>query len=469
MNTNSCKPTKHSTHTDPIVVVGGGWSGLACAISLIKQGYKVCLLESARYTGGRARTIHFQNRQELLLDNGQHIMLGAYHHTLKIFRSIGLKETEILKRQPVKLSLLSPEHPPVQLKTAPLPAPFHLLTGLLTITGLSLKERLQAVSFALLLALHGFKLKQDISVQQLLARYKQPEILIAALWEPLCLATMNTPIRYASASVFLTVLKDSFRHKRTDSDLLFFRHDLSNLFCNPAVKFIESHGSTIHCASKVTEIIKTDNVSSPSGFEVVSPQGSFFSSTVILATPAAITDKLLKKSPQLKPETAPSPYLPASSSTVFNYEPITTVYLQYPDTIPLTSTMTGFFHTKAQWAINRSICHQQGLVAVVISGPGQHTSLSTEQLAKQTHEELALCIKDLPLPLSHKVIIEKKATFSCRVGINQQRPSNQTSIPGLFLAGDYTDTQYPATLEGAVKSGVQAAVLADKYNQGLRS
>lgn len=460
MNTDSCTKIPNDSESDAIIIVGAGWSGLACAVTLVHHGYKVCLLESARQIGGRARSIEFKDQfSNHAIDNGQHIMLGAYHYTRDLLHILRLDETEILEHKPLELKMFSPEHENFHFKAPLLPAPFHLLYGLLSLTGLSLRSRIKAIKFSLALALSNYNLKQDISVSTLLKQHAQTEEIILTLWEPLCLATMNTPIDYASASVFLNVLKTSFSSKRQDSDLLFFRHDLSNFFCLPSLKYLQKNNSRIHCAHKVksVEIIPAKDTHSAMQFCINTQAQNFHSQQLILATPAHISDKLLlsiNKHHSLQGKTV---LRPDNASLLFAYEPICTIYLQYPEHIKLSERMIGFFNTTAQWAIDRSLNHQPGLIAVVISGPGQHTQMDSEALVQTIHQELRLSVIDLPKPLYYKIITEKKATFSCRVDINKQRPLNTTRLPGLFLAGDYTDTKYPSTLEGAIKSGVLAA------------
>jgi len=434
-----------SSHNE-VIIVGAGWSGLACGVTLAAQDIKVHLLESAPQAGGRARAVQLKNfLKGQSIDNGQHIMLGAYHAILNLFKTMGLNEADLVTRQPLALTLLSPNNSSVVLKTPSLPAPLHLVFALLSAQGLTFRERSSAIIMSLKLALKGYKLAQDISVKDLLQQHKQSSKTIQSLWQPLCLATMNTPIEKASAQVFLNVLKDSFNYKRSDSDCLFLTRDLSQAFTLPAIKFIIEHGGQIHCKQK---IIQFDSLNQQ--FTIHSNDLSYQSQTLVLATPPHITKKLISRhgNAVLKPPTA---------SLDYYYEPICTIYLQYPPETQTKTIMTGFFNTTSQWAIDRSVCQQAGLIAVVISGSGNHTKISHKQLAEKVHHELSSCLPDLPQWLDYRVIIEKRATFSCRVNIEQQRPYNNTQIPNLFLAGDYTNTHYPATLEGAVRSGINAA------------
>lgn len=452
----------------PVIIVGGGWAGLACAITLVNHGIKVNLLESARQTGGRARAVRFKNflkhPADGSVDNGQHIMLGAYHHTLNLFKILGHSEADILERHPLELKLYAADKSHITLKAPALPAPYHLMAALLSIRGFTISERISAIIMALKISLKNYTLQHDISVNELLKKYQQSANTIQMLWEPLCLATMNTPIHYASAQVFLTVLKNSFSNKSSDSNLLYFKNDLSQIFCKPATTFMNEYGSQVHCACKVTrlDINPTERQLQTSEqhtyeFTISTIDKSYTSHTVVLATPAYITDKLLHSKNNRTMLQSTSLLKPHSASLNYHYEPIFTIYLQYPPSIKLPSRMVGFYDTIGQWALDRSLCQQPGIIAIIISGPGKHQQMSARQLVDTVHNELSNCIADLPQWQNFAISKEKRATFSCRVNIEKQRPDNNTRIPGLFLAGDFTNTHYPATLEGAIKSGVNAA------------
>ncbi|MCW8931115.1 MAG: hydroxysqualene dehydroxylase HpnE [Gammaproteobacteria bacterium] len=452
---------KTTSNLDEVIVVGGGWSGLACAITLSHHGYKVTILESARQIGGRARAVNFKSFiSQQTIDNGQHIMLGAYHSTLELFKLIGIHEDDFLERQSLELNLYSKENPLIQLKSPQLPAPLHLISAFINISGLSYYDRYKIIKMSLILNITGYKLKHDVSVRQLLSKHSQSEKVISALWEPLCLATMNTPIKNASGQVFLNVLKDSFSKKNSDSDLLFFRHNLSEIFCNPASTYITKHNGRINCEEKVLQIeVFSESKENTVEFNIKTRKQSYKSQNIVIATPAHICNKFIQSFKEQLLHHYPIILKPDNASLLYKYEPICTVYIQYPSSVTLTHNMIGLFNTTSQWAIDRSLTHQPGLIAVIISGPGLHIKMEHHLLVKKVHEELSFCIPNLPNILDSQVIIEKKATFSCQVNIESQRPQNTTKIPGLFLAGDYTNTHYPSTLEGAVRSGQRAAKL----------
>lgn len=444
------------------VIIGAGWSGLACAVTLAHHGYKVYLLESARQVGGRARKVNFKRfLANQTIDNGQHIMLGAYHATISLLKLIGIKENDFLERHQLELNMYSPEYSMIKLKAPALPAPLNLLTAFLTMKGMKFYTRFKIIKMALNLEIIKYQLKHDMSVSDLLDKYSQPKEVIIALWEPLCLATMNTPIEHASAQVFLNVLKDSFSRKKTDSDLLFFRQNLSNIFCSPASEFITQHGGQVLCEEKVLGF-ECSSQNKRLEFTVKTTKHQFKCHNLVIATPAHITDRLVQNisnQPLINKLLFNEQSLlkPANASLHYKYQPICTVYLQYPASTQLPVRMVGLFNTTAQWAIDRSLTNQPGLIAVIISGPGKHTQMPDNHLANTVHQELCLCLSDLPEVLHYQVITEKRATFSCDVNIEYRRPFNDTNIQGLFLAGDYTNTHYPSTLEGAIRSGQTAA------------
>lgn len=166
-----------------IAIIGGGWAGLAAAVSLSRQqNIKVSLFESARQLGGRARRVPFD---KLRVDNGQHLLIGAYKDTLQLMASLGVDLDEKFVRQPLDLVIKNPlKRQTLKLRAPRLPAPLHLLYALLTCRGCSFHERYRALQFGTRLFMHGFKFKGDISVAELMQRYKQPAGLVEKFWGP---------------------------------------------------------------------------------------------------------------------------------------------------------------------------------------------------------------------------------------------------------------------------------------------
>ncbi|MFH1495979.1 MAG: hydroxysqualene dehydroxylase HpnE [Pseudomonadota bacterium] len=416
-------------------VIGGGYAGIAAALRLAENGIPVTLFEAGKVFGGRARVVDYHG---IRLDNGQHLLLGAYRETLGMIGRVGVREAFL--RLPLALTVPGR----FALRTPALPAPFHLLLGLLNAQGLPLGERLSAIRFALRLRLMGFRLKQDSSVASLLQKHGQDKNIGRLLWEPLCLAALNTPIEQASAQVFLNVLRDSFSHARSDSDLVLPRTDLSALLPDAATSLIRKLGGNILTSRRISRIETTD-----SGFTLHWKGGSEDFTHVICAAAPQHAFPLLSSLPELAPA--------AELIQKFSYQPIATIYLQYPQRVQLPQPMLGLNGGWAQWVFDRGQTHgTPGLLAVVISAEGDYQQVPAEQLAARIATELKQ-VFELPAPLWHKVIVEKRATFACMAGI--KRPDQRTGLSGFYLAGDYTAGDYPATIEGAVRSGVKCAEL----------
>ena len=437
-----------------VVIIGAGMAGMAAACTLASKGIATTLLEAAAHLGGRARSVAIEfNSQVVQLDNGQHIALGAYRETLKLLSSIGVQESDAFLRLPLNLELRDGKQTAFKLAIPSyLPAPLNQLIGFLTCTGLSLGERVAVIRFMLQLKKTQFKLDNDIALVYFLQKNQQSSKVITMLWEPLCLAALNTPINLASSKVFLNVLKDTFQHKH-NSDFLLPKRDLSQLFAQPIQQYLKANNVKIALNQRVKSI-KT----SPNGYSVFTKESTatensgkatqFEASHVIIAMSSVRLSNVIGDLPKLG-------HLSEQTDS-YQYQPIVTIYLQYASDAILPKPMLGLVGGLSQWVFDRgALCGQTGLMAVIISAEGKHQQYTQDALALRVAQELRDAFPYLVKPLWHKVIAEKRATFSCNV--NLPRPASSTLCPNLYLAGDYTYADYPATIEGAVRSGVIAA------------
>lgn len=414
-----------------VAIVGAGYAGLAAAVALAERGVSTDVFEASKVLGGRARAVDIQ---EQALDNGMHIMIGAYRETLRLLRLIGVRENEALYRSRLRLEL------PGRLRLAAplLPAPLHLAWALLRARGLTLGEKKMAMSFVSRHKRTRFRLPADCPVSELLQ--SQSPRLRRLFWEPLCLATLNTPPETASAQIFLNVLRDSLASTRAASDLLLPARNLSHLFPEPAAAYIAARGGQIRRGRRIAGIR-----CGPAGFAI---DGFGPYDRVILAVAPQHLPRLISALPAMKPV--------ADLVLGFDYQSITTCYLSYPHHIGLPFPMLGADSQYYQWLFDRGrLCRQPGLLAGIISGNGPHDRLEPPALAEELHRTLATVTPNLPSPHWSKVIRERRATFACQP--NLRRPETTTPVPGLYLAGDYVAGDYPATLEGAVRSGIAAA------------
>ena len=420
-----------------IAVVGAGYAGLAAAVELSEAGAAVEVFEASRTLGGRARAIEAEG---LALDNGAHILVGAYRETLRLMARVGAAPDRLLRRTPLHLEF--PGH--FRIKAPRLPAPLHLAMALLGARGVSLGDKVAAIRFMRGMEAAGFRIEADEPVAALLLRHRQPERLRRYLWDPLCIAALNTPAAEASSRVFLNVLRDSLAADRSASDLLLPATDFSSLFPEPAAGWLGARGSVVNRETRITGVIRTD-----SGFALAAGERHFvpFDAVVLAVAPY-----------HLRHLAAGLPGLTPILDTVdrFAWEPIVTAYLAYPERVRLPCPMAGVADGYAQWIFDRGqLCGQPGLMAAVISAHGRHEDLDAAALAERIHAEIGAMVPGLPRYRWQRVITEKRATFACTPDL--ARPATATAAPGLFLAGDYVAGDYPATIEGAVRSGVAAA------------
>lgn len=419
-----------------VAVIGGGYAGMAAAVALAEKGIAVTVFESARLLGGRARGVAHQHTQ---LDNGQHLLLGCYRDTLALIEQVGGDIEADFLRLPLQLDL----HGHFSLKAPRLPAPLHLLAALLKAQGLTWTERFSAARFMLAMRKINFFINNDMSVADFLCLHRQSPALVQKLWEPLCIAALNTPVNIASAQVLLNVLRDALNQRREDSDMLIPRMDFTALFPARAARHIRKRGGHVLTSCGVERLLPHYI-----GMEVVTKRGSLFFSHVICATNPVTAARLLRPFEELEPV--------ITQIEALQHQPIYTVYLQYPAHVTLPHPMLGLHQRFSQWLFDKGqISGHHGLIASVISAEGLHQELSQEQLAQKVIAELREEFGFTDAPLWFRVIAEKRATFACTPDLS--RPDQQTPLPHLLLAGDYTKGDYPATLEGAVQSGLHCA------------
>jgi hydroxysqualene dehydroxylase len=419
-----------------VAVVGAGWAGLAAAVTLAGRGVPVTVFEASRSLGGRARSV---NVDGVDLDNGQHVLIGAYRQCLGLMRLVGADPDRLLMRLPLELRFADGFH----LRAPRLPYPFNLAAALLGAKGLPLSEAASAVRFMASLRLRNSRIGPDRTVASLLDEHRQSGALRSHLWEPLCVSALNTPVASASAQVFANVLRDALTGSRAASDFLIARADLGKIFPEPAAEYVKAHGGEVRLGEPVRRLARIHGRFRANDVHE-------FSSVVIACAPQH-AGQLLVQLPELADA--------LSKINAFSYEPIVTCYLQYPESVSLPSAMLGFTGGILQWVFDRGrIGGPKGLLAAVISASGPHEELSKELLVSRVDSELRSATGEAPTPIWSQVITEKRATFSCRLGT--ERPAGTTSLPGLLLAGDYVACDYPGTLEAAVRSGIVAGLRA---------
>ena len=396
-----------------VAVIGGGWAGIAAAVELTARGAKVTLFEAGRTLGGRARSVDIDGRR---LDNGQHLLLGAYAETLALMRQVGADPERLLARLPLQVI----DNAGFRLALPKLPPPLNLAWGMLKATAVDTREKLKTALWMDGIKRRKFRLESDCTVAEWLDAAGQTGALRRHLWEPLCLAALNTPAERASAQLFANVLRDSLgSRRRADTDYLLARVDLGQLLPEPAARWLGEHGATLRYGQRVLSLSETS--------DGIAVDGEAFAAAILATAPqhaAALWPIGVK----------------------YEYEPIATVYLQFGPETRLPFPLINLLGKTGQWVVDRG----NGLLACVLSGHGDWEALDDAALVAALHSELALGAS----ASWQRIIREKRATFCCRPGLH--RLCCSTDNPHLFLAGDYTWADYPATLEGAVRSGRRA-------------
>lgn len=427
-------------------VVGAGWAGCAAAAELAAAGLNVTLFEAAAELGGRGRRVALElDGVTHTLDNGQHLMIGAYSAIAAVLGNVGASIDRLVERRPFELSY--PDG--LGITASRLPAPWHLVSALLRARGLAWSDRWAMTRLLRTLKSDRWQVRPDRDVHGWLEAQGQSDTLIARLWRPLCIAALNTPLSKASAQVFASVLRDSLGADSTASMLWLPRCDLSALLPEAVERFVSTHGGTVRRGTRVDAI-------GPAGQGFCLDPGLGRFDAVVYAAPPAHLGRVAS---------AFAPALSAALDAVqaFAYQPICTVYLKYDIDPPLPRGFTALLDDPGQrdygqWAFDRGALDpaNRGVVAVVVSASGAHDdeplSALCEAVARQLTRELGF-----PRPRAARAIVEKRATLATRPGL--RRPPNATRIPGFVLAGDWTASDYPSTLESAVRSGLAAARL----------
>ena len=440
--------------TRHLAIVGGGWAGLSAAVHATTLGVKVSLFEASRQWGGRARRlVGPQGGDEAPpLDNGQHILIGAYAETLQLMQRVGVALDAAFEAVPLNLRYADGSGVATPSWARGWPAPADVLAAVATATGWTWADRRSFLVAAARWRWQRFQCPPDASVQTL-CQGMTPKVM-DDLIEPLCVAALNTPAARASGQVFLNVLRDALLgagHGRwRASDLLLPRADLSALLPEPALDWLDRRGASCHAGTRIRSLTALEE-----GWRLHGDHGHTEADAVVLATPVGESCRLLSSLDQ-----APTAWLAAASR--LTHEPIATVYLE--------------------GRLSRPWPHRSGMVALRSGplAPAQYAFLRSQflgphrQLPASDRVHLALVASACELPRDDltrhtltqaqaqlgltdirvwQTVVDKRATFACVPGLT--RPGTGIG-PRLAAAGDYIDGPYPATLEGAVRSGREA-------------
>jgi squalene synthase HpnD len=444
-----------------VAVLGAGYAGLAAATELILRGHDVTLVEGRALLGGRAHSF-VDARSGLVLDNGQHILMGCYHETLALLQRLGVMG-RLFSPPRLAVPFVSEKGRSVLAATAP--DPLHLLSALLGYGELSTADKLSAVGLAIRLRL-GQKPLVNESVEAWMRRWRQTPNIIRALWEPLCIAALNEPVSTASARLFATVIRRTFLAGAADSTILLSRVGLSELFAPEVRQLLEMCSGTLRLQALVTGL----RFEGTTLREIKLSDGSSFQpEAVVSALPWHVLRGLLPGESKL-----------ARACGQIQDAPIVSLHL-WLDRPILSEPFIGLLDSPVHWVFSREHIHdariggkdQDGqaghVITAVVSGARDLVDKTGAELELLTLRELARFLpeaRDVRV-LHRRIYKARSATFAATPETEPLRPEATTEWSNFWLAGDWTNTGLPATIEGAVVSGVRAARAVDECNGGL--
>lgn len=434
----------------PVIVIGGGLAGLAAATALAERGVTVTVIEGRQQLGGRAFSFRDPATGDVV-DNGQHLLMSCYHEVRRFLRRIGSED--LVTFQPrLEVPFAGPNGRRARLKCPAWPAPLHAVVGLLGLSTLSWADRLRLRHLRHSLETSSPEDLDRLTVEQWLTRCHQSPQAQRHLWEPITLATVNELPSLASAFPFVQVLRQALLASEPDSHLGWSRVGLTDLYVPQSRQFVESRGGVVLLQSPVDQVeLGPDRIS---GLRLRDGR-RLEAGSVICAVPPAALQRLLPASCR---EAEPA----LTHLADWTSSPIISVHLWFDHELT-PEPLVGLLDTTVQWLFNRSRIHDgaasTGYVSLVISGAHAMRDWPESKIVTLAQEELRLLFPDAtPGRLQRsRVIKEHAATPSLRPGMQAWRPQARTAVPGLYLAGDWTDTGIPATLEGAVLSGHRAA------------
>ncbi len=440
-----------------VVVIGGGFAGLAAATSLSDMGHQVTVLEGRQILGGRAYSFVDPVTGDSV-DNGQHIFMGCYRHTINFLQRIGCLDG-ITFQSSLKVPFVGAGQLRATLNCMTLPAPWHLYSGLLRLSTLSLMDRwrLRRVEKELKKNLTQAEL-DGITVDEWLKRCGQSERARRHLWDLITIACLNEDPRIASAATFVTVLKQAFFEDPMSSELGFANVGLSELYVPQSISYIESKGGVVRAKSPVQRLdVRNGRVEG-----VLLRNGERLEADAVISTVPPWA--MLKLIPQEYLDR--EPYF--AKIKELTYAPIISIHLWFDGAIT-NELFVGLLDTQIQWLFNRSKIHhdsktKEGHISLTISGAHAFADWTDKKILSMALAELRRLFpqaKETVLMRS-LVVRESHATLSPKVGTESLRPASESPIKNLWVAGDWTKTGLPATIESACLSGHVCAELAFK-------
>jgi len=449
----------HAPMTADVVVIGAGFAGLSSAVRLADAGLRVVVVEESPRLGGRATAFTDRETGERV-DNGQHVLFGCYRETYAFLRLIGAEALAPLQPR-LSLTMIDGDGRAFEFECPSWPPPWHLVGGVLGWKALTLRDRLSAAGIRGVLAearRHGAsaaaaKVPATETVDDWLHAHGQRERLSQWLWRPLALAALNQPAHIAAAAPFVRVFAELFGPRVEDSAVGLPAVPLDELYAEPSRQFIEARGGRVLTKAPARVVLGPDQ----SRVTGIRAAGEFIESSAVISTvPWFAFDRIWDGPVPRALEHV------AANAAATHSSPIVTVNFWF-DAQVVPAPFIGFVDGPMNWVFDKGaiLSEPANHLSLVASGADDLVRLGNAEIAAAAHAQLA---RALPAARTAKllrsvVVREHRATFSLAPG-QPARPQVATDLSGFYLAGDWTDTGLPGTIEGAVKSGHAAATRA---------
>jgi zeta-carotene desaturase len=442
-----------------VVVIGGGFAGLAAAIALQERRHHVVLLERRGVLGGRATSYRDAVSGEDV-DNGTHLMVGAYQATLDLVRRAGAADL-LMVQDDLRLDYVD-ERGPSSLDCPPLPAPLHLLAGIL---GLRAPWRVKAQALRFGLAARFGRPPSGLTLAEWFRRSGQGKEARALLWDPLATAILNETPERAAAVLFHRAFEEAFLRDHRGSRLVFLRRGYGELHDRLA-RYFQGRGGVVRRRALAEGLqIRAGAVNGVryaqrplARAEIQGGEPAVAASVDADAVVSAVPWSAL---PALLPEEWRG-QAPFDAVARLRGSPIVSVEM-WLDRVVLDRVMVGLRRCEVEWVFDKGrLFGRQGPpqhLAFIISAAWRSIPRPNPELAAAAEAALRRYFPGMAGATVTRTLVmrEADATFACDPEAEALRPAARTPIAGLFLAGDWTATGLPATIEGAVRSGVRAA------------